>query len=339
MPQKSLFGSSALFKVLADLPMTCLDIGSRHGFTKDLLPIAPAVDAYGFEPDPEECQRLNQNASEHLHPWRSLRYIPIALGRENEVRSLNLYRKRGCSSFLLADQARAETFSRGDYYQLDKTIEVRTTPLDEAAVKYQFNDAVYMKIDIEGAELEVFTSGRKLLTEQLLAIRTEVSFFPLLVDQPLFKDVDAYLRDCGFMPMDFIEVHRWRRTTKRKHPYPSKGPIPYSRGQLVHADMLYFRDPTTMPKDTPQAIQRLLKAGFLALVYEYVDHALALFTQPAVAGYLRSNYGVEPISVLKDVSRHLARRYRRSQWRRLQQSVKGWVQLKLSDDPGQYPLH
>lgn len=331
MPHKAFLGSLQLGRVLADLRMTCLDVGSRGGFTEDLLPLAPAVDACGFEPDPEECERLNLVAARGSHPWRSLRFIPIALGREHGSRTLNLYQRRGCSSFFEADVALAETFSRGDYFLLDDTIEVSTMTLDAAATTYDFTDAVCMKIDIEGAELEALASGPRLLGEQMLVIRTEVSFLPLLKGQPLYNDIDAYLRSNGLVPMGFMELHHWRRTTRRKHPHLAKGPIPYSRGQIVHGDMLYFRDPALMPDDTPQAVQMLLKAALLALVYEYVDHALMIVTRPAVSQYLRATYGFEPKNALGDVSRYLAHQYRRTQWLRLWRSAKGWLRRHLGN--------
>lgn len=331
MSDTTFLGSSDLGRVLADLRMTCLDIGARGGFTKDLLPLAPAVDACGFEPDPEECERLNLAAAKGSHPWRSLRFIPIALGRDHGTRTLNLYRRRGCSSFFEADVALAKTFSRGDYFQLDGTIEVSTMTLDAAAATYKFNDAVCMKIDVEGAELEVLASGPRLLSEQMLVIRTEVSFLPLLKGQAVYNDTDAYLRSHGFAPMGFVELHHWRRTTRIKHPHLANGPIPYSRGRIVHGDVLYFRDLGMMTDDTPQAVQMLLKAAFLALVYEYVDHALAIITRPAVAQYLWSTYGFEPKSALGDVSRHLVRQYRRAQLLRLWRDVKGWLRRRLDN--------
>lgn len=329
MSRNTFLGSSDLARVLCDLRMTCLDIGTRGGFTKDLLPLAQAVDAYGFDADAEECQRLNQSLAKGAHPWRRLRFIPTALGRDHGNRTLNLYRQRGCSSFFEADVTLAKNFSRGDYFILDGTTELSTMPLDAAAQKYNFTDAVYMKIDIEGAELEVFESGPRLLKEQLLAIRTEISFYPLLKGQPVFADIDRFLHNCGFVPMGIIEMHHWRRTTRDKHPYLSRGPIPYSRGQLIHGDMLYFRDLSMMADDTHQAIRVLIKAAFLALAYEYVDHAFAIFDRPAVRDYIRSTYGFEPEKVLRDVSRYQANQFRRNQLQRLWVNVKGWARRRM----------
>jgi hypothetical protein len=142
-------GSAALGRVLNELPMVCLDVGARLGFTADLLPLAPRVDAVGFEPDTEECVRLNAQASTGTHPWRSLRYLPTALGPAGQNQVLNLYRQRGCSSLLTADRALADRFSRGDYFELDATVPLATQPLDDVAQEHDFTNAVFLKIEFK----------------------------------------------------------------------------------------------------------------------------------------------------------------------------------------------
>ena len=71
-----------------------------------------------------------------------------------------------------------------------------------------------------------------------------------------------------------------------------------------------------MADDTPEAIQSLLKAAFLALVYEYVDHAAAILARPAVAQYLQLKYNSLDVEKgLREVSRTLASQHRRVEWR------------------------
>jgi FkbM family methyltransferase len=308
-------GSTALLPVLRDLRFTSLDIGARGGFTKDLLPLAPYVDAIGFEPDVVECDRLNAAPNAGAAAWNSLRFVPVAVGRAANDRTLHLYSKRGCSSLLVANGQLANDFGRASYFYLDGTIAVSTVPLDEAAASYAFDDAVYMKIDIQGGELEALQSGQRLVERSLLAIRTEVEFMSIYRDQPLYGDVESYVRRFGFVPMGFLELHHWRRTTRLKHPKLSEGPIPYSKGQMAHGDVLFFRDPQTMPSESDADIAHLLKAAFLAITYEYVDHAYAIFSIPAVSRYLTQRYGLHMPDALTDVSRELARRHQRRQLR------------------------
>ncbi len=292
--------------LMVALPVTCLDVGARGGFTRDLLPLAPAVRAIGFEPDTEECARLNESSGES-GPWRELRFIPVALGKATEVRQLNIYRKRGCSSLLDADSALAGRFGREDYYILDGSLEVPTTTADQAAAEYDFADAAFFKLDVQGAELEILQGSRRLLEDSLVALRVEVSFIPIYKDQPLFADIDQVLRSYGFSPMRFLELHPWRRASKAKLPRLDDGPYPYSEGQLVHGDVLYFREPESLPDSSDGEVERLLRAALLALTYGLVDHALAIFRRPTVRARLGSLGGLDVDRAAATLSQHLAR--------------------------------
>jgi hypothetical protein len=80
-----------------EFDLTGLDIGARRGVGADLRLLASAIDFFAFEPDPEECEQLNKLPST---PWKSLTFIPTALGAFDGNFDLNLYRQRGCSSKL-----------------------------------------------------------------------------------------------------------------------------------------------------------------------------------------------------------------------------------------------
>jgi len=314
--RSTVLGSRGLARVLADLRLACLDVGARGGVTDDLLPLAPSVDAIAVEADAEECDRLNAAARRGAGPWRRVRFIPTALDGRRGTRVLHLYRNRACSSLYQADRAVARAFAREEYFELDGSVDVPAMSLDAAAEIHDFRDAVYLKVDVQGAELDVLRSGPRLVGESLLAIRAEVAFTPVYTRQPPYAEVEAYLRAHGFVPMGFLELHHWRRYSRRKHPELAEGPLPYSRGQLVHGDALFFRDPATMPEATPSDVERLIKAAFLALAYEYVDHALAVLTRPAVARYLADRYGLDAEPEVAAVSRHLARSHRLAETRR-----------------------
>lgn len=305
---QSLIDKSALGSVLRDLSITCLDVGARRGFTDDVRLIASAVNAVGFEPDTDECERLNAEANLGSHPWKKLHFLPVALAATEGTSRLNLYSQPGCSSLLEADRDLAALYSRQDYYGLTGTVDVPALPLDAAAEKFCFSDASYLKIDIQGGELDVFSGGQRLLGNSLLAIRTEVSFMPMYKDQPLFADIDAELRRHGFVPMEFMELHHWRRTSKTKPPRLAKGDFPYSHGQMIHGDVLYFRHPETMPDDNEIAIEKLLKAAFLAIAYHHIDHASAIFSRQEISRHVRQRYGFSAMDSLSELSTGFARR-------------------------------
>ncbi|MFH0969692.1 MAG: FkbM family methyltransferase [Patescibacteria group bacterium] len=291
----------------SNFSLTGLDIGARRGFITDLLPISTVVDAIGFEPDKKECNILNKKTNSH--PWKNLKYLPIALG-SGEKAELNLYRQRGCSSLLEADIELAKIFSRDDYFIYDGQVSVPVMSLDEAAKNYGFEEAAYMKIDIQGAEMDVFLSGKKLLSESLMGIRIETSFVHLYKEQPLFSDIDIFLRGLGFSLMRFMDQYHWRRTTRFKYPMRSKGRYPFSRGQLIHGDALYLRIPENMPKQTNEDKKKLLELALISMAYGFIDHAEAALNQDGVAEYVRKNYNIDTNQLLLEFSKKFRKKTR-----------------------------
>jgi FkbM family methyltransferase len=326
---RKFLGDEGLSSVLSDLSFKALDVGARGGFLSDLLPLARRVDAIGFEPDIEECDRLNAAVGHPASPWKSLVFLPVALGSAEETRALHLYRERGCSSLLEANLELARQFSREDYFLLDATVPVRTVGLDTAAARHGFQDAVFMKIDIQGAEHEVLGSGSRLLSESLLALRVEVEFEQQYRSQALFSDVDALLRSHGMVAMDLMGLSEWRRSTKVKHPELHAGPIPYSRGQLIHGDVLYFKDPDRIQGSSESAVLAQIQAAFLAIVYAQVDHAAFLLGRDPVRSYLETRYGLHVMEALANVSRRLGRADRRKRWRDVLREIRSLIATRL----------
>ena len=290
--------------------MTALDIGARGGFKGDLFPIAWAVDTVGFEPDADECARLNRDAAASRSRWRSVRFLPTALAGSTGERTLHLTRHRGTSSMLEPLPRIGEKFSRPDYFAIDGTVNMATMTLDDAIKQLHLDEPAHLKIDVEGLEKEIFEAAPTTMAG-VLAVRTETSFLRTRKDQPLFGDVDDCLVKYGFVAMGFEELHHWRRSSVVQHPKIARGPIPYSKGQLAHGDMLYLRDPDDMPGRTKADVRRLLALGFLSLCYDHVDHAAAALTKPEVSQHLETEYGLDPMTELGVVSRTLVSRYRR----------------------------
>ncbi len=225
MQQKSIrsktghfLGSKGFGVLLEDLaPINCMDIGARGGPTEDLLPLAGAVNVYGFEPDVDECHLLNKKSSESSAPYRKIIFFPVALSEKGGVRHLHITRHRGASSLLAPIPEVGHGFCRAQYTTVDKKIPIDTVPLGEFVEKQGLKDLVFMKIDVEGMELEILRSARKLLENDLLVVRAEVAFFPTRAGQPLFCDIAGFLQQFRFLPMGFGELHHWRCLSGGKH--------------------------------------------------------------------------------------------------------------------------
>lgn len=306
---KSIFLEKDLSALGKNIQISCLDIGARGGIISDLKSLSVLVNAIGFEPDPDECKHLNEAAQKETS-WRSVKYLPVALGKETKS-VLNLYRQRGCSSLLEANTPLAKEFLRDDNYILDDRIEIETISLDKASELYDFEDASYIKIDIQGGELDVFESGERLISSEIFAIRTEVSFLPIYKNQPLVWDIAHYLDNRGFVPIEFPELHSWRRLTRAKLPRLSKGSPPYSKGQLIHGDILFFKDTSAIESNTPAQIKKCIKAALISAAHGHIDYAHALLSKTHVSEYLKDEYGLDSYNFLYGISKRNIAPYRK----------------------------
>ncbi len=323
--QSTIFGSAAFGRVLCERPLTALDIGARHGFVADLLPIAPAVDAIGFEPDASECERLNREARSTKGPWRSLRFVATALAGEASQHHLYLTRHGGTSSMLAPLPEVGARYMRDDYFTVERKVTLDTLSLDDALASFEVGTPAYLKIDVEGMEKAILESSFRTL-DHVLAVRTEVAFMLTRHNQPLHHEIDALLRDHGLLHFGYVELHEWRRTTRCKHPLSLKERgLPFSRGRLVHGDAIYFRDVKTMGQTGETAVDRMVQLAALMLCYDFVDEAAAILRHSPVAELL-SLKGDAPLErTLRTISCRLSRRYlgrwHRKLWRCLRNAT------------------
>lgn len=298
------FQRTALRPLFEAASLVAIDVGSRGGIDPDLEPIAWAVSAWGFEPDPDALRRLEQAGP---GPWRELRHLPVAIGAGTGERELHVPRSPEGASLLRHNPAVARGFAYRDLFEVERVIPVSTLGLDEAIAKHGIPAPSFLKLDVEGAELEVL-EGAPAALESAVAIKTEVSFLPHRLGQPLAAEVATFLLERGFVLMDFVGAHRWRRYATTPAPYVSREEIPFSAGQLSQGDYLFFRDPERLLATDEQAMQRSLGSASIALCYGFFDHAVALLRREPIRELLSERFSVDPLAGIARASRLYGRR-------------------------------
>lgn len=104
------------------------------------------------------------------------------------------------------------------------TGDVSTISLDEWIGRHRPNLRVdVFKLDTQGSELDVLRGASKVL-ETVSWVIVEVEFVPLYEFQPLFADVDMFLRSKGFEFWNLMDVN-------------------YRGGQMIWADAYYVKPP------------------------------------------------------------------------------------------------
>lgn len=176
-----------------DPPLTIVDVGARGGIEDCWAPLVPYIRAYGFDVDADECAELERRAgSAHV------RFVPLALGASPGPATLHLTADPACASLYPPDETAADLHPALDVIRPIGTQDLTLDTLDAWSEREGVSDVSYLKLDAQGAELDILRGARRLLATAC-ALRVEVEFNPIYRGQPLFGDVDAFLREQGFV--------------------------------------------------------------------------------------------------------------------------------------------
>ena len=225
-----------------------------------LLDHFPGSRISAFELNPAVCAELNAKAPP------GVRYYASALGRADEQRTLYETVYPLCTSLYEPDERYADVYQMLDVMRLKAKSTVQTTSLDRFTRENAIGSVDFIKMDVQGAELDVLQGGDQVLAS-VLAIVTEVEFVPLYKGQPLFGDVDAYLRGRDFMFHKLLGV-----SGRVMKPLARNGNVRYPM-QLMWSDALFTCD-VLEPRGLSGT--QLLKLAVLLDLYESHDVALYL---------------------------------------------------------------
>lgn len=243
---------------------------------------APNLTIYGFDADVEACEQANADLAARKVNWHE-KHIPLALSNTEGNATLYVTKYPGCSSLYPPSEEYIKRFSgNSELIKLESTVDLSTTTLEEFCKAEGIKEIDFLHLDVQGGELNVLQGADGILNNSVLGLMTEVEFTEIYAGQPLFSDVDIYLRTQGLTLFDFGSMYRDRRrdipVVSQSHP-----------GALIWSDAFYFRD--LMRSDLDPSLktpEKLLKVACLADVMKFPDYALEILE------YLTLNHGSEP---------------------------------------------
>jgi protein O-GlcNAc transferase len=230
--QQVIYGISPIL-VSINSPIHILDIGaSTHG--KLTEPYAPLMQmglakVTGFEPNQVECQKLNDmylnNQKYHYYPEFVGNGSEATFYETNWFMTGSLYKP---NSYLLNQFEQL-----GEVVKLQAEHSVKTIRIADLE---NLDEIDMIKIDVQGAELDVFKGAAERLN-QVLVIWTEVEFMPLYENQPLFSEVEQYLRQQNFM------FHSFNGIASRSYkPYSDLVKKRLGIRQAIWSDAIFIRN-------------------------------------------------------------------------------------------------
>lgn len=245
------------------------DIGARWGLEEPWESYRRIIDVICFEPDKEEFSRLSEEK------LKNDIVLPFALSDKKKSSLLNLTKNKGCSSLYEPNESFLNQFPNVKRFKVQEKQVVELTTLDKL-YKEKIIELDFLKIDVQGAELDILRGGFDVINEKAIGIQLEVEFKELYKSQPLFSEVDSYIREKHKLILFDIRKVFWK--------YNEGLNIGSSKGQLIWGDVLYFRDPYDFPNwlekfSSEEATNKTIMACLMSQIYGYHDYALCVLNQ------------------------------------------------------------
>lgn len=253
-------------KISPSLSFTIFEVGALpiegqeeafHG----LLDFFPESQIIAFEVDKKLCSELNEKSKS------GLKYFPVALGQREEECTFYETTHPMCCSLYKPNEELMRNYHNLEVAMLKATSTITTDSLDNFVCKNSIEGVDFIKIDIQGAELDVFKGGVKALNDVVFII-SEVEFISLYKDQPLFGDVCKHLSKQDFM------FHKFLGIAGRSIKPVLMNNNPNFASQHMWSDAVFIRDITKLSKLVPT---KLLKMGILSYIYGSPDVAFLCF--------------------------------------------------------------
>lgn len=260
-----------LARLIAALPqdfvLTLVDVGSAGGLHPRWRPYRSILSAILF--DPREAA-----PSGKFGPGQT-RIYPVALSYQAGEAELHITALANMSSFLRPDAGKLDRYrKKGPDTRLVGTEQVPVERLDHLAATDGFQPNI-LKVDTQGSELMVLKGAEQALKSVMLA-EVEVSFFQRYIDQPVFADIEAWMKAQGFELIELYRLKRYRAANSLGIRRPLLGGGQRS-GRVAYGDAIFLRNEDSIQaaaeKDNGMS---LLHAAVGLLAYGKADHAAAL---------------------------------------------------------------
>ena len=176
-------------------PRTILDVGAALGdWSHTAAQAFPAARVVLVEPLAEFTPVLRSLAA----GLATADVVEAAAGATAGERTLNVH----------ADLVGSSLLRESEGPQVDGVPRtVRTVALDGLAKELELEPPYLLKLDVQGAELDVLAGATGVVGDSL-AIHAEVSFFPFFEGGATFEAVVAALRERGFVVYDVLNLSR-----------------------------------------------------------------------------------------------------------------------------------
>lgn len=299
-----------LEKLLGEQRLQCVDVGARGGIPRHWRIFSPLIALHAFEPDAKACEEMKRIAPKSEH------WYPTALADRDGSGTLYVVRKASSSSLYPPNPEIMEAYVQSGYGDLVKQVEVPLARLSTVLREAAAPTPDLIKLDVQGAEVDVLRGLDPEHWSSLLAIQIEVEFVEQYIGQVVFWDVHRYLAERGYVMFDVL-LNRYYRAKQGVENHYLKKYLGIGRNRndisrrVLSGDALYIRPPETVLQSGDRAA--FAKLFVIYCIYRCLDEALWFLEQGREAGIIDETTFAQCLGIVKELAPRPTLR-QRSDW-------------------------
>jgi FkbM family methyltransferase len=273
-------------------PFECvvIDAGARYGLHPSWAELRGAVTFHLFEMDPIEAARLTKKYGADAN----ITVHSTALFSDDITLPFNVSQHRALNSLYAAD---SEMLMRNDY-MIEGFAVLEKRQVDARKIDSLFPiDIHFLKLDVEGAELEVLKGAAGKLDNSVLGVRSEVCFAPVYKTAPMFGEIHDYLLKHDFELLNLDYSGNGNKT--------GRFTLPDRYGKLISTDAVWVvNNDRLFARQGQELVHDVVRFSLFLMLNGATDLAIDTLVR-AVTGYSVSFDYVESTPLFKALHRKI----------------------------------
>ena len=266
-----------LNQILMGQKICTIDVGGAVNLQPHFNKLIGNAEFYIFEPDKRSYDDLVSTVNRYSHPL-DFHYFNKALSGNGGKRTLYLTNSPTGSSILEIKEDASFHSKDSNYFYPMKKVEIETFTLSAILNIESINIIDSIKLDVQGAELEIIRGIDDDRLNSLNSIEMEIGMHENYINQTTFCETLNFMKEKGFGLFD-IRVSRScipnlvDNISYQKKYFDTHENSPSISSRIWEVDAIFFREPSWI-KTSQISKERILRIIAMYCVYNFFAEAI-----------------------------------------------------------------